>query len=85
MTFILAMLTHPDVQRKAQQEVDSVIGSDRLPDFSDQQNLPYLAAVLKEILRSVASLLQEGSLINDIPPVGTRLRPWVRYFSFNSW
>jgi len=51
MTFILAMLTHPDVQHKAQQEVDSVVGSDRLPDFSDQPHLPYLAAVLKEVLR----------------------------------
>ncbi len=59
MTFVLAMLTHPDVQRKAQQEVDSVIGSDRLPDFSDQPNLPYLAAVLKEVLRFVASLHKE--------------------------
>lgn len=57
MTFILAMLTHPDVQRKAQEEVDSVTGLDRLPEFSDQPYLPYLAAVIKEVLRSVASFL----------------------------
>lgn len=51
MTFILAMLTHPEVQRKAQREIDSVVGSDRLPDYSDQPHLPYLSAILKEVLR----------------------------------
>ncbi|KAF9451158.1 cytochrome P450 [Macrolepiota fuliginosa MF-IS2] len=51
MTFILAMLKHPDIQRKAQDEVDSVVGPDRLPDFSDQPQLPYLSAVIKEVLR----------------------------------
>ncbi|KAF9442470.1 cytochrome P450, partial [Macrolepiota fuliginosa MF-IS2] len=51
MTFILAMLLYPDVQRKAQQELDSIIGSDRLPDFSDKPSLPYLSAILKEVLR----------------------------------
>ncbi|KXN84165.1 O-methylsterigmatocystin oxidoreductase [Leucoagaricus sp. SymC.cos] len=32
-TFILAMLTHPDVQRLTQKEIDSVVGRDSLPDF----------------------------------------------------
>ncbi|KAJ3568002.1 hypothetical protein NP233_g6000 [Leucocoprinus birnbaumii] len=50
-TFMLAMLTHPEAQRKAQEEVDSVVGADRLPDFSDRPQLPYLTAVLKEVLR----------------------------------
>ncbi|KAH9941388.1 cytochrome P450 [Amylocystis lapponica] len=35
-TFVLAMLLYPDVQRKAQEEIDRVVGYDRLPDFSDQ-------------------------------------------------
>ncbi|KXN82009.1 O-methylsterigmatocystin oxidoreductase [Leucoagaricus sp. SymC.cos] len=50
-TFILAMLLNPDVQRKAQREVDAVVGSDRFPEFSDEPELPYLSAVLKETLR----------------------------------
>jgi cytochrome P450 len=50
-TFILAMTLYPEVQRKAQAEIDSVVGNSRLPDFSDQDALPYVQAVLKEVLR----------------------------------
>ncbi|EIW56941.1 cytochrome P450 [Trametes versicolor FP-101664 SS1] len=50
-TFILAMVLHPDVYRKAQAEVDKVIGSDRLPDYEDRENMPYLDAILKEMFR----------------------------------
>lgn len=45
------LLLHPDVQRRAQAEIDSVIGNNRLPDLGDKPNLPYLHAVVKEILR----------------------------------
>ncbi|KAF9449659.1 cytochrome P450 [Macrolepiota fuliginosa MF-IS2] len=51
LTFVLAMLKYPEVQKKAQREIDSIVGQDRLPDFSDQQHLPYLSAVLKEVIR----------------------------------
>ncbi|KAI0259753.1 cytochrome P450 [Gloeopeniophorella convolvens] len=50
-TFILAMLKYPEVQREAQAEIDNVVGNSRLPDFSDQDSLPYVNAVLKEALR----------------------------------
>ncbi|TXB99903.1 hypothetical protein FocTR4_00014535 [Fusarium oxysporum f. sp. cubense] len=49
--FVLAMLLFPEVQRKAQQEIDSVVGSDRLPQFDDRDNLPYVDALIKETLR----------------------------------
>ncbi|EGN92211.1 hypothetical protein SERLA73DRAFT_127702 [Serpula lacrymans var. lacrymans S7.3] len=49
--FILAMLLYPDVQRKAQLEIDSVVGRDRLPDFNDRPPLPYIEAILRETLR----------------------------------
>ncbi|KAI0768403.1 cytochrome P450 [Irpex lacteus] len=39
--FIAAMLLHPDVQRKAQQEIDRAIGRDRLPDLNDRDSLPW--------------------------------------------
>ncbi|EKM75602.1 hypothetical protein AGABI1DRAFT_79771 [Agaricus bisporus var. burnettii JB137-S8] len=51
MTLILAMAAHPEAQRKAQQEIDSVVGLHRLPDFSDKESLPYVNAMLKEVLR----------------------------------
>ncbi|KAF8314282.1 cytochrome P450 [Clavulina sp. PMI_390] len=49
--FILAMLLHPEVRRKAQKEIDQVVGHDRLPCIDDQPDLPYLDALIKEVLR----------------------------------
>ena len=45
------MTLYPDVQRRAQAEIDRVVGNSRLPNFSDYDELPYLQAVLKEVLR----------------------------------
>jgi len=50
-TFILAMVLHPEVLKKAQAEIDSVVGNVRLPESSDRPALPYLEAVLKEVYR----------------------------------
>ena len=50
-TFFLAMVLHPAVAKKAQEELDRVVGKDRLPDFSDKDNLPYINAVVKELFR----------------------------------
>ncbi|KDQ53882.1 hypothetical protein JAAARDRAFT_415303 [Jaapia argillacea MUCL 33604] len=47
----LALTTHPDVQKCAQAELDTVIGNSRLPDFSDPERLPYINALIKETLR----------------------------------
>ncbi|KAJ7067957.1 cytochrome P450 [Mycena amicta] len=49
--FFLAMALYPEVQAKAQRELDAVIGGDRLPTFADREDLPYLDALVKEILR----------------------------------
>ena len=45
------MILYPDVLRRAQQEIDSVVGRDRLPDFSDVDNLPYIDALIQEVMR----------------------------------
>ncbi|KAF9468823.1 cytochrome P450 [Collybia nuda] len=47
----LAMALHPEVVRKAQAEIDAVVGNDRLPIFSDRDRLPYVNAFTKEVLR----------------------------------
>ncbi|GAO15621.1 uncharacterized protein UV8b_04798 [Ustilaginoidea virens] len=49
--FALAMAMFPEVQRKAQREIDAVVGPDRLPGLQDQERLPYVSAVAKEALR----------------------------------
>jgi len=51
MTFILAMLKYPEVQRRGQEEIDATIGRDRLPTFEDRASLPYVRAICTEILR----------------------------------
>ncbi|CAL1709588.1 unnamed protein product [Somion occarium] len=51
LTFIFAMLNYPEIQKKAQKEIDDVIGNDRLPDFSDRESLPYVDAVMWETIR----------------------------------
>ncbi|KAI6042050.1 cytochrome P450 [Pisolithus marmoratus] len=53
LVFLLAMVLYPAAQRKAQEEIDRVVGTDRLPDFSDRPNLPYVEAVLLETIRWV--------------------------------
>jgi cytochrome P450 len=49
--FFLAMVLYPDVQFKAQAEIDSVIGVGKLPGFKDRASLPYVDALVKEVLR----------------------------------
>ncbi|KAF8308968.1 cytochrome P450 [Clavulina sp. PMI_390] len=53
MNFIYAMLLHPEVQQKAQDEIDRVIGHDRLPTHEDYAagRLPYVEAIFKETIR----------------------------------
>ena len=45
------MQEYPGIQKQAHEELDAVVGRDRLPSFSDQQDLPYLEALCKELLR----------------------------------
>jgi cytochrome P450 len=51
MTFFLAMMVFPDVQKKAQEELDRVIGGGRLPTSADKGTLPYIDAIVKETHR----------------------------------
>lgn len=52
------MIRHPEVQEKAQRELDDTIGRDRLPAFDDQPNLPYLSRVFKETARYLVEFLE---------------------------
>ena len=84
-SFLLAMMLHSEVQRKAQEQIDKVIGHDRLPQFSDKKDLPYIDCILWEVLRwkpivplsiahyTVKEDIYEGYLI----PKGTTVFPNV--------
>ncbi|KAJ6559776.1 cytochrome P450 [Mycena capillaripes] len=58
--FCLAMILHPEYQVKAQKEIDSVVGDQRLPDFEDRENLPLVECILQETLRSVNRRCLQG-------------------------
>ncbi|UQC88663.1 uncharacterized protein CLUP02_14188 [Colletotrichum lupini] len=46
-----ALVVYPEVQKRAQDEIDRVVGDSRLPSFSDKDSLPYVHAIAQEALR----------------------------------
>ncbi|TFK49132.1 cytochrome P450 [Heliocybe sulcata] len=51
MIFILAMALYPEKQWKAQEEIDALLGGNRLPIVADRDHLPYVSALIKETMR----------------------------------
>ncbi|KAJ7468478.1 putative monooxygenase [Mycena latifolia] len=51
MTFFLAMLLNPLVQEKGRKEIDTVVGSERLPVIQDLDSLPYVRSIMAEVFR----------------------------------
>ncbi|EED82936.1 predicted protein [Postia placenta Mad-698-R] len=56
LSFVLAMLRFPEVQKKAQAEIDAVIGPNRLPLISDRHSLPYVRSVVTEVYRWIPAV-----------------------------
>nr|F1SY70.1 RecName: Full=Cytochrome P450 monooxygenase 69 [Postia placenta Mad-698-R]BAK09414.1 cytochrome P450 [Postia placenta] len=50
-SFVLLMLSNPDALQRAKEEMDAVVGSSRMPDWEDEDRLPWLTACIKETLR----------------------------------
>ena len=48
---MLMLVTNPQTQALAHAELDHVIGTSRMPNFSDEPNLPYIKALCNEVLR----------------------------------
>lgn len=48
-SLILLLLANPEVQRKAQKEIDAVVGPDRMPTLGDIERLPYVQAIIHEV------------------------------------
>ncbi|KEP45794.1 O-methylsterigmatocystin oxidoreductase [Rhizoctonia solani 123E] len=51
MSFVLSMVQHPQVQARAQAEIDRVTNSERLPNMADRESMPYVRCIVQEILR----------------------------------
>ncbi len=66
--FLHLVTKHPEVQIKAQEEIDRVIGDNRLPDFSDRPDLPYIEAIYREVLRwhPPMTLAPHASMDDDV-------------------
>lgn len=45
------MTLFPDVQKRAQAEIDTIVGQDRLPNYQDREHLPYIEVLVQEVLR----------------------------------
>ena len=86
------MALHPHVVRKAQEELDRVVGGERLPELSDQENLPYIAALIKELLRwtcplpiSIPKQVMEDDIYNGwFIPAGATIIENIWYVTFES-
>ncbi|CAE6463656.1 unnamed protein product [Rhizoctonia solani] len=51
LSFIAAMVLNPDVQTRAQQEIDKNLGHGTMPQISDRERLPYVNRLILEVLR----------------------------------
>ena len=51
MWWTFAMVAFPEAQRRAQAELDAVVGRARLPTYADAPRLPYVRAIIREVLR----------------------------------
>jgi hypothetical protein len=49
MSWTLSMVHYPEEMKKLQDEIDKVVGDDRLPEFDDVPQLPRVRAVAKEV------------------------------------
>ncbi|KAJ1311174.1 hypothetical protein OPQ81_009675 [Rhizoctonia solani] len=82
-TFILTMLLFPEKQRKAQKELETVLGPGRMPGFQDRDSLPYIGALVMEVLRwhpvlplAIAHITTEDVIHEQyLIPKGTAILP----------
>ncbi|KAF8599111.1 cytochrome P450 [Ceratobasidium sp. AG-I] len=85
-SLVLAMAAFPEAQKKAQAELDAVVGNDRAPTPEDFPHLPYIQAVIKEChrWRPVAPLAIPHGTIEEISYRGFRIPAGTTIF-VNNW
>lgn len=72
--FVQAMLLFPEVQKKAQDEIDRVVGNSRLPTMDDEPHLQYLRGCVEESLRWMPT-----TILGSVPHAVTRDDSYMGY------
>ena len=95
MWVIIFVTKYPDVQARLQQQLDEAIGSERLPSLKDKLRLPYVEAVIAEVLRHVSimpmaiphSSTKDSTLCGYKIPSNTKvlLNLWAIHHNPASW
>jgi len=83
---LLYLMMHPDVQRKVQQEIDDVIGKERLPSMEDRSRMPYTEATILEVNRvgTVVPMNAPHTTMEDVTFGGYKLAKDTKVF-VNIW
>ncbi|KAG9315905.1 cytochrome P450 [Chiua virens] len=84
LTFFLMMIVFPAAQKKAQAQIDAVVGKGRLPRFEDRPLLPYVDALIREVLRyrPIAPLSVPHASVNDDIYEGYHIPKGIVHSSF---
>lgn len=64
------MTVYPDVFRKAQAEIDTVLGFERLPELEDRDKLPYIECIVSEVLRYVIFVRDDRRILLTLFKLG---------------
>ena len=73
---------HPDIQHAAHKELDHVVGNDRLPVLEDRDSLPFVTAIVWEVLRFVGTLLHLYVELTHVLEVASRGTPRCVFSTF---
>jgi cytochrome P450 len=71
------MLLNPHCQAAAHAELDAVVGRGRLPDYDDRKNLPYINAIVTEVLRW-NPVTPMGEIVGFLPAIFYLVLPFSR-------
>ncbi|KAF8816039.1 putative cytochrome P450 monooxygenase [Phlegmacium glaucopus] len=84
--FVLSLLSYPECQQRIQTEIDTIIGSGRMPNLTDYETLPYLQAFVNEIhrFRPLMPLALPHMATEDIPYMG-HVIPKGSMLFMNTW
>ncbi|XP_053380505.1 cytochrome P450 1A1-like [Mercenaria mercenaria] len=82
----LCLMNHPNYQRKAQEELNEVVGNKRLPTLDDRRNCPFIEAVVMETLRYLTTALYGVPHTNEtsLEFEGFQIPAWSNVFA-NLW